>query len=124
MGEARGYGWKNIKSDNMKMLVITSIRDDIRTVSRIMNKADIPVFSVSETIGHRSAFHGLVADNWFGSSTEGTKSLFFFSFTDDEKAANAIELVKISNKESETRFPIRAFVLPVEKSSTEIPEGS
>lgn len=104
------------------MLVITSIKEDIRTVSRIMDKADIPVFSVSETIGHRSAFHGLVADNWFGNTTEGIKALFFFSFTEDEKANRAIGLVKESNMESETKYPIRAFVLPVEQTSNPMPE--
>ncbi len=101
----------------MKMLVITSVKEDVRAVSRIMEKADIPVFSVSETIGHKTALHQYLPDNWFGSSSEGTHALFFFSFTDDDKAVHAIELVKTFNTESGTRFPIRAFVLPVDQAS-------
>jgi hypothetical protein len=99
------------------MLVITSVKEDVRAVSRIMDKADIPVFSVSETIGHKTEFHEYLPDNWFGKSTDGTQALFFFSFTEDEKATHAITLVKEFNQESETKFPIRAFVLPVEQSS-------
>lgn len=99
------------------MLVITSVKEDVRAVSRIMDKADIPVFSVSETIGHKTEFHEYLPDNWFGKSTDGTQALFFFSFTEDEKATHAIALVKEFNQESKTKFPIRAFVLPVEQSS-------
>lgn len=101
----------------MKMLVITSIHEDLRAVSRIMDKADIPVFSVSDTVGHKTEYHPYLPDNWFGKSTEGTNALFFFSFTDDDKAMNALQLVKDFNKESETKFPIRAFVLPVDACS-------
>lgn len=99
------------------MLVITSIHEDLRAVSRIMDKAEIKVFSVSDTIGHKTEFSEYLPDNWFGKSTEGTNALFFFSFTADEKASTAVELVRTFNKESETKFPIRAFVLPVEQSS-------
>jgi len=101
----------------MKMLVITSIKEDVRAVSRIMEKASIKVFSVSETVGHKTAYHEFLPDNWFGASSEGTHALFFFSFTDDEKATEAISLVKIFNTESGTKFPVRAFVLPVEQAS-------
>ncbi|MBL0359287.1 MAG: hypothetical protein IPP72_21565 [Chitinophagaceae bacterium] len=101
----------------MKMLVITSIKEDIRAVSRIMDKADIPVYSVSETIGHKTELHAYLPDNWFGKTNEGTHALFFFSFTEAVKATHAIELVKEFNRESGTKFPIRAFVLPVEQSS-------
>jgi hypothetical protein len=101
----------------MKMLIITSIREDLRAVSRIMDKAGIEVFSVSETIGHKTAFHEFMPDNWFGKSDDGTEALFFFSFTGNEQAKKAIGLVKEFNTESKVNFPIRAFVMPVEEAS-------
>ncbi len=100
----------------MKMLVITSIKEDARAVSRIMDKADIPAFSVTETTGHTTAFVNLQPDIWFGKSNDGEHSLFFFSFTEDGKAAHAVELVKLFNRKSHTKFPLRAFVLPVEQA--------
>ena len=101
----------------MKLLIITSIKEDLQTVTHIMEKAGIAVFSVSETIGHKTEQHGFLMDNWFGKSGDGTDALFTFSFTDDAKAAQTIELVKNHNVESESHFPIRAFIVPVEQSS-------
>ena len=99
------------------MLVITSVREDLRAVSHIMEKADIAVFSVSETVGHKTEFHEYLPHNWFGTSLEGTHAYFFFSFTDDSKATQALEMVREFNKETGSRFPVRAFVLPVDQCS-------
>lgn len=38
----------------MKMLVITSIKEDLLAVTHILEKAKVPVFSVTDTIGHKS----------------------------------------------------------------------
>lgn len=99
------------------MLIITSIHEDLRAVSRIMEKAGVAVFSVSQTVGHKTAFHEFMPDHWFNKTDEGTESFFFFSFTDDDKARQAIELVKSFNAENKISFPIRGFVLPVELTS-------
>ncbi len=101
----------------MKLLIITSIKEDLQTVTHIMDKAGIAVFSVSETIGHKTEQHGFLMDNWFGKSGDGTAALFIFSFTDDAKATHTIDLVKNHNAVSESHFPIRAFVVPVDQSS-------
>ncbi len=101
----------------MKMLALTCIKEDLKAVSGIMEKAEIDVFSVSEIVGHKTTFQDYLPDNWFGKNDDATEALFFFSFTDNEKAVNAIELVKTFNKENKVNYPIRAFVLPVELSS-------
>lgn len=98
----------------MKLLMITSIEEDLRSVSSIMEKAGITVFSVTETIGHKTEEHGYLPDNWFGKNDDGINALFFFSFTEDEKAFHALELVKKFNTENNKRFPARAFISPVE----------
>lgn len=101
----------------MKLLVITSIKEDLNTVSLIMQKAGIAVFSVSEIIGHKTEQHDYLPDNWFGKTDEGTDSLFFFSFTESEKASNAMQMLRKHNEENDTGFPIRSFILPVEEAS-------
>ncbi|MBI1781256.1 MAG: hypothetical protein HYR66_07780 [Sphingobacteriales bacterium] len=101
----------------MKLLIITSISEDLRTVSNILEQAEVAVFSVSETIGHKTEHHNFLPDNWFGKNEDGTNALFFFSFTEDAKAVKTIELVKQYNAENNTGFPIRAFMSPVELSS-------
>lgn len=100
----------------MKFLIITSIAEDLHAVSAIMEQAGIQVFSVSETVGHKTADHNYQPDNWFGRSEDGTNALVFFSFTDQEKAQSALQLVKELNAASKAAFPIRAFIMPVEQS--------
>ncbi len=101
----------------MKMLVVTSIKEDMQAVTNILEKAEIPVFSVSETIGHKAAHHDYLLENWFGKTNEQTDALFFFSFADDENALSALEQVVTYNEGKKNLFPIRAFILPVELAS-------
>ena len=49
-----------------------------------MEKAGVPVFSVSEIVGHKTEHHNYLPAIWFGKNDEGTDSLFFFSFTENE----------------------------------------
>lgn len=101
----------------MKMFIVTSIKEDLQNVSQIFEEAQIPVFSVSDTIGHKSEHNNYLLNNWFARSDAATSALFFFSFTDDEKAAKALELVKNHNTLKPNSFPIRAFIVPVENCS-------
>jgi hypothetical protein len=101
----------------MKMFIVTSIKEDLQNVSQIFEEAQIPVFSVSDTIGHKSEHNNYLLNNWFARSDAATIALFFFSFTDDEKAAKALELVKNHNTLKPNSFPIRAFIVPVENCS-------
>lgn len=101
----------------MKMLVVTSIKEDMQAVINILEKAMIPVFSVSETIGHKAAHHDYLLENWFGKNNEQTDALFYFSFIDDEKAYSAMQQVLQYNEGKKDLFPIRAFILPVETAS-------
>jgi hypothetical protein len=101
----------------MKMLVITSIKEDMQAVTNLLEKAEIPVFSVSETIGHKAAHHDYLLENWFGKNNEQTDALFFFSFTDNEKAYSVLQEVLLFNEGKKGLFPIRAFILPVDLAS-------
>ena len=101
----------------MKMLVVTSIKEDMQQVTRIMEAAHVKVFSVSDTIGHKNEKDGFLLNNWFASGDSATQALFFFSFTENENAAKALELIKEYNSAAQSSFPLRAFILPVEACS-------
>lgn len=101
----------------MKLLVVTSLKDDQKKVSRILEEAGITVFSVSETIGFKDHKSSNLLDNWFSSGSEQFDSIFLFSFTDALKADAALDRIRKHNTENETPFPVRAFIIPVEKSS-------
>jgi len=101
----------------MKLLFVTSLKEYQKTVADILNKAEIPVFSVTETIGFKDHHRTNLLDNWFSSGTEQFNSIFVFSFTEQSKTEKAIELIKEYNATNESEFPIRAFIVPVEKSS-------
>jgi len=81
-----------------------------------MDLAGITVFSVTETIGFKDHHTPNLLDSWFSSGGEQFDSIFLFSFTDSTKADQALSLIGKYNEENSSGFPIRAFVLAVEKS--------
>lgn len=101
----------------MKLLVVTSLKEYQKNVAHILDQAGIEVFSVSETIGFKDHQTSNLLDNWFSSGSEQFDSIFLFSFTEETKAEHALELIKKYNVENVTGFPIRAFIVPVDKSS-------
>jgi hypothetical protein len=101
----------------MKLLVVTSLKEYQKKIAHILNQADITVFSVSETIGFKDHLTPNLLDNWFSSGREQYDSIFIFSFTEEEKANLAMEFIRKYNEENKTGFPVRAFIISVEKSS-------
>jgi len=72
---------------------------------------------LSQTIGFKDHHTANLLDHWFSSGTDQFDSIFIYSFTEPAKAEHALDLVRQYNAEHQTGFPIRAFILPVEKSS-------
>ena len=101
----------------MKMLVVMSVKEDLQKVRLIFEKAEVTVFSVSDTTGYSTLNTGDLLNNWFASGKEKTEALFFFSFTEEDSAEKVLKGVVLYNNEKQRMFPIRAFLLPVEKSS-------
>lgn len=102
----------------MKLLVITSLKDYQKTVADFLYKSGISVFSVTETIGFKDQHEVSLLDNWFSRSEDQFNSIFVFSFTSKGKAHSVVEQVKRYNEDNDTGFPIKAFVLAVDQSST------
>lgn len=101
----------------MKLLFVTSLKEYQKTVTDLLIKAGISVFSVTETTGFKDHHKHNLLEDWFSSGNEHFNSVFLFSFTSEASAECALELVKKYNSENQTGFPIRAFILPVDKSS-------
>jgi hypothetical protein len=103
----------------MKLLIVTSLKEHQPDVARLLAQAGITVFSASETTGFKNQGEENLLSNWFARSRDQYNSIFLFSFTTLENAEQALELIREHNRTRETGFPIRAFMLPVEKSSYE-----
>ena len=104
----------------MKLLIITSIKEYQGNVASILHEAQIKVFSVSDTTGFKDDHDESLMDDWFGSGEESFESIFIFRFTTEDKAVQAVNMIRNYNEQHAKDFPIRAFVLPVEKSSYEV----
>jgi hypothetical protein len=101
----------------MKFFIVTSLKDYQEDVQKIFKAANIHVFSATDVIGFKDNQTPNMLEEWFASGDEKFDSLFIFSFTNDENAEHAMELIKKYNEENQTPFPIRAFIVPVEKAS-------
>lgn len=101
----------------MKLLFITCLQDFKTDVMKIFHQARVKVFSVTETTGVKDEHDTNLLDDWFGNKDGEYDSLILFSFTSGETAAEAMRLIKTYNEEAGNRFPIRAFILPVEDSN-------
>ena len=101
----------------MKLLIVTCLKEYQKEVAKIFEQAGIMVFSVSETMGFKENHSINLLDSWFSSGKEHFDSIFLFSFTAEASAEKAMALIKVYNNENKTNFPIRAFLVPVEKAS-------
>jgi hypothetical protein len=101
----------------MKFLAITSLKEYQKTVNDILHQSGIPVYSATKVIGHKDEQHPNLLDSWFSSGGEEFDSIFIFSFTEDDKAVRALQLINDYNTKTKVKFPIRTFIMPVEKSS-------
>ena len=100
----------------MKLLVITSLKEYRQKAAQILEQAQIAVFSITDTIGIKDFQDANLLDSWFSKGDEQFDSIFIFSFTDDDKADRVLDLVRKYNTEHDTGFPMRAFIVPVDKS--------
>ncbi len=101
----------------MKFFIVTSLKESQDDVCKIFKAANISVFSATDVIGFKDNHTPNLLADWFASGDEKFDSLFIFSFTTDENAELAMELIKKYNIENVSGFPVRAFIVPVEKAS-------
>lgn len=99
---------------DMKLLIITAIKECQKNIADIFKETGIQVFSVSEIAGFKEGASISLTHSWFGSGGDAVDSIMLFSFTEKEKAEKALELVKQYNEKEQAEFPIRGFIVAVE----------
>lgn len=104
----------------MKLLFVTSLKEHQAEVARILEQAGITVFSATETTGFKNTRDENLLTSWFARSRDEYNSVFLFSFTSGLNATRALQLIRDYNDSQTTGFPVRGFMLPVEKSSYEL----
>jgi hypothetical protein len=100
----------------MKLLIVAAIKDYSLQVSTLLKKTSIPVFSVLDAVGVKNNLDMNLTDDWFGRGVGEFDSIFFISFTTDNYIEKVFKEIELFNQKEAGAFPIRAFVLPVEKS--------
>lgn len=103
----------------MKFFVVTCIKESKNVVYKIFKEANIHAFSTTDIVGFKDLEQREpnLLEEWFASGDEQFDSQMIFSFTADENAQKGMDLIKNYNEANNTGFPVRAFILPVEKSS-------
>lgn len=104
----------------MKLLIVTSLKEHQKAVATILQEAGVAVFSVTETTGFKNQPDADLLGNWFARERDQYDSVLLFSFTDDPSTDKTLTLIAAYNTSHNLGFPIRAFVLPVEKASYSI----
>ncbi len=100
----------------MKLLIVTVVAEFEKDILRLFKKAKIESFSESQIDGYKTSTPLVRTASWFPSEKGGIESSLFFSFTEDENITTLFELIKTFNKNLETNNPIKAVVVPIEKS--------
>jgi hypothetical protein len=101
----------------MNLLFVTCLEDFRADVMKIFHEAHVKVFSFMEATGVKDEQDANLLDDWFGNKDGEFRSLILFSFTSSETANDAMRLIKTYNETDGNRFPIRAFIMPVEDSN-------
>ena len=101
----------------MKFLIITCIKEYQEIAYKLFSQSGIRVYSTTDIVGYKDNQNLNMLEDWFASGDEQFDSCMLFSFTTEINANKAMELVLNYNQNNHTDFPIRAFIVPVEKSS-------
>ncbi|WCO02888.1 hypothetical protein [Psychroserpens ponticola] len=100
----------------MKLLIVTVVDYYKKDIIRLFKQAQINNFSESDIEGFKADASVKMSSSWFVSEQSGADSEMFFSFTEDEKIDVLFNLIKEFNNNLETNNPIKAVVVPIERS--------
>jgi hypothetical protein len=100
----------------MKLVIVTAVESFHKDITKIFKEAKIKSYSGSEIEGFKDHNGLLATSSWFPSVKGSSESIMFFSFTEDENIDTLFKGIKTFNQTIETNNPIRAVVLPIEKS--------
>ncbi|MRI02424.1 hypothetical protein GH721_17910 [Kriegella sp. EG-1] len=100
----------------MKLLIVTVVEEYEKEILLLFKEAKIESYSGSEIDGYKNSTALVRTASWFPAKKSGVESSMFFSFTEEENIDTLFELIKTFNQNMETNNPIKAVVVPIEKS--------
>ncbi len=100
----------------MKLIVVTGAIHFDKDIEKILDNANIKIYSRSIIGGHSKNTGNNISDNWFAMSNHYQDSVAFFSFTEEKKAQTALEAAASFNHSIPSKSRIRAFILGVENN--------
>lgn len=102
----------------MKLLMVTALQEHQDLIADIFRDKGVKAYSASDIQGFSNSDPQTIsADNWFGSDDRIPRdSVMVFSFTESEIAGSVLTALKELNEKMDADFPVRAFLLPVEKA--------
>ncbi|WP_053977238.1 hypothetical protein [Mangrovimonas xylaniphaga] len=100
----------------MKLVIVTAVEDFQKDVLKLFRQANIESFSSSDIDGYKNVPAVLATSSWFPGESSGNESILFFSFTEEANIDLLFKLIQEFNSNMETNNPIRAIVIPIEKS--------
>ncbi|MFT6795283.1 MAG: hypothetical protein ACJART_000415 [Maribacter sp.] len=100
----------------MKLLIVTVVEAFEKDILRLFKEAHIESFSGSDIDGYNNPTTMVRTSSWFPSEKSGVESSLFFSFTEDDNIDVLFKGIKSFNNNLETNNPIKAVVVPIEKS--------
>ncbi|MBU2940425.1 hypothetical protein KO494_12835 [Lacinutrix sp. C3R15] len=100
----------------MKLVIVTAVEAFQEEVLKLFKKANIHNFSSSDIDGYKNGSSITMASSWFPGDEFGNESRLFFSFAETESIDTLFHLIKEFNANLETNNPLKAVVVPIEKS--------
>tara|TARA_R110002050_G_scaffold286468_3_gene436984 strand:- start:68640 stop:68945 length:306 start_codon:yes stop_codon:yes gene_type:complete len=100
----------------MKLLIVTVVEQFEKEILQLFKKSNIESFSGSDIDGYKNPTSMVRTSSWFPSEKSGVESSLFFSFTEDKNIDILFGLIKEFNTNLETNNPIKAVVVPIERS--------
>lgn len=100
----------------MKLLIVTVVEEFEKDIIRLFKEANIDSFSEGHIDGYKNTTSMVRSASWFPSEKGGVESSLFFSFTEESNIELLFNLIKEFNQHIETNNPIKAIVVPIERS--------
>lgn len=108
-----------INPTTMKLLVVSCILEDSKTVEQMLKREGVSLYNTITTSEYNDNQPSNLKDGWFGLEKERSNSTIFICFTDNDKAETIFGQINKHNESpcSDDQFPIKAYLINVEKSN-------
>jgi nitrogen regulatory protein PII len=101
----------------MKLVIITAIKEFEKDIKLQLRKADVKTFSFRDVTGYRDSTEDAVESNWFSSEMNQTESILFYAFVKKENVNMLFELINNFNQQQQSLSQIHVAVINIEKSN-------